>query len=287
MTVRKTEFYIEGLSAHRAIDKLAREGIAVLSAEKVQKNAVRIQLYAKDAKKGFAILKNSCYNVKKITPVGISRWLARCVRSAGLLAGALLFALFVAGMQTRVLEIRVVGSGAYYESEVLQILAERGVKRLGAAPEESAVEAEILSLPRVNFCSLATRGGVLYVTVEVSDEFTPLSKEPLCSPASGMVEELVAVRGTPLVAAGDRVQKGDLCVKGVMLVGEEERPVAVIAYIKVSFSFSAEYACESEEKARAQAALEYGESAEFTVIKTETGYRAEGKAYAEASVNIS
>ena len=38
--------------------------------------------------------------------------------------------------------------------------------------------------------------------------------------------------------------------------------------------------------ARAQAALDYGEGAEFTVTKTETGYLAEGKAYAEASVNI-
>ena len=32
MTARKTEFYIEGLSAYRAVDKLAREGITVLSA---------------------------------------------------------------------------------------------------------------------------------------------------------------------------------------------------------------------------------------------------------------
>lgn len=286
MIARKTEFYIEGLSAYRAVDKLAREGIAVLSAEKVQKNAIRIQLYAKDAKKGFAILKHSCYNVKKITPVGLSRWLARCVRSAGLLLGALGFALFVLGMQSRVLDIRVVGSGAYYESEVMRILSEKGVKRLGAAPKQSAIESEILSLPRVNFCSLSSRGGVLYVTVEVSDEYAPLSKEPLLAPATGTVEELTAVRGTPLVKAGDSVRKGDICVKGVMLVGEEERPAAVIAYIKVSFPFSAEYACESEEKARAQAALDYGEGAEFTVTKTETGYLAEGKAYAEASVNI-
>ena len=198
-----------------------------------------------------------------------------------MLLGALGFALFVLGMQSRVLDIRVVGSGAYYESEVMRILSEKGVKRLGAAPKESAIESEILSLPRVNFCSLSSRGGVLYVTVEVSDEYAPL-----LAPATGTVEELTAVRGTPLVKAGDSVQKGDVCVKGVMLVGEEERPAAVIAYIKVSFPFSAEYACESEEKARAQAALDYGEGAEFTVTKTETGYLAEGKAYAEASVNI-
>lgn len=282
----KTEFYIEGLSAYRAVEKLARAGVTVLSAEKVQKNAVRVQLSAKDAKKGFAILKNSCYNIKKVSPVGVSKLLARLAKSSGLALGALLFVLCVAVMQTRVLKICVVGSGAYYESEVKTILAQKGIGRLSGVREQSACEAEILSLPRVNFCSLSSRGGVLVVTVEVSGESAPLSTDPLLAPASGKVEELVVVRGTPLVQAGDEVQKGDLCVKGVSLVGEEERPVAVIAYLKVSYAFSAEYACVSEEQARAQATLDFGAEAELHIGKTENGFLAEGRAYARASVNL-
>lgn len=284
---RETEFIIEGLSAFRVIDKLNRAGIAVLSAEKTKKNAVCVRLYSKDAKKGFAILKNSCYNVKKVSPKSISRLLAWGIKSAGLLAGAAVFLFAVTFAQTRVLAIRVVGSGAYYAGEVHDILREKGVKKLGAAPEESLVAAEILALPRVSFCSLKTAGGVLTVTVEVSDESTEISREPLLSPATGRVEELVIVRGTALVQVGDEVKEGAPVVKGVTLIGEEEREVIVIARVKVSYPFAAQYACESEEEARAQVGLDFGETQNLHIEKTESGFSATGTAFAEASVNLS
>lgn len=284
---RETEFIIEGLSAFRVIDKLNRAGIAVLSARKTKKNAVCVRLYSKDAKKGFAILKNSCYNVKKVSPKSVSRLLVWGKKSAGLVLGAAIFLGFVALAQTRVLAVRVVGSGAYYAGEVNEILRAHGVKKMSATPKENLVSAEILSLPRVCFCSLKNSGGVLTVTVEVSDESTALSREPLTSPATGKVEELVVVRGTALVQVGDEVREGDTVVKGTTLVGETEREVIVIARVKVSYSFCAEYALESEEAARAQAELDYGEIRELHIEKTGNGYLATGTAFAEASVNLS
>ena len=284
---RETEFIIEGLSAFRAVDKLSRAGITVLSAQKTKKNAVCVRLYSQDAKKGFAILNKSCYNVKKVSSKSLSRVIAWGVKSVGLLAGAAVFLLAVAVLQTRVLAIRVVGSGAYYAREVNEILRAHGVKTLSAAPEEGAVSAEILSLPRVSFCSLKNSGGVLTVTVEVSDESAAVSREPLLAPATGKVEEIVVVRGTALVQVGDEVQKGDTVVKGVTLVGETEREVLVIARVKVSYPFSAEYALESEEAARAQVALDYGEIRDLHIEKTENGYLAVGTAFAEAAVNLS
>ena len=57
------EFTGEGLSAERAVEKLAQGGVPVLSAEKIQKNAVRFRVDGKHSKKVFAILQGSCYNI--------------------------------------------------------------------------------------------------------------------------------------------------------------------------------------------------------------------------------
>ena len=71
--MRKCGIEIESLSAHRVVDKLARAGIEVLGAEKIQKNAVTVWVNGKDRKKVFAILRGSCYNIKKVTYRGIFR----------------------------------------------------------------------------------------------------------------------------------------------------------------------------------------------------------------------
>ena len=64
--MRAIELEIEGLSAHRAVERLRREHIAVLSARRTQKNAVAVCVDANDRKKVFAILRDTCYNIKKV-----------------------------------------------------------------------------------------------------------------------------------------------------------------------------------------------------------------------------
>ena len=63
-------------------------------------------------------------------------------------------------------------------------------------------------------------GGIVTVTVEVTDDEATLSSEPLLSPAAGVVEELVVVRGTPLVQIGDSVSEGAEVVKNEIFFGE-------------------------------------------------------------------
>lgn len=282
----RTQLEIEGVSAFRAAEKLKRAEIPVFSVRKTHKNAITLEVESKDSKKVFAILESSCYNVKKVRFRGASRLWRSCLRSAGLLAGAVLFALTVVGMQTRVLQINVVGSGAYYEAEVLSILSDGGINRFGAMPADTALfTAEILSLPRVSFCSFRRAGGILTVEIEVSDENAVLSGEPLYAPAAGTVAELVVVRGTPCVQVGDEVRQGDTVVQNRAVYGETEKTVIVIARVRISYSVEAEYGG-TEEEACAQALLDYGAMEDVTTEQTELGWRIVGTAFAEASVNL-
>ena len=151
--MRRAEFEVEGLGVERVVDKLRAAGISVLSAVKTQKNGVRIAVEGKHRKKVFAILRCSCYNVTKVRARGSERLVAAGVKTAGLFAGAAVALFAVLAFQSRVLRIEVVGSGAYYEAEVREILSRGGVEIFSPAPkDENALAAEILSLPRVSFC---------------------------------------------------------------------------------------------------------------------------------------
>ncbi len=284
--LKKTQIFVEGLSAYRAVDKLVRAGICVCGARKTQKNGVIVEVNSKDVKKVFAILRSSCYNVKKVRYRGFARWKRSALRRVGLLAGAALFLLAVAGAQSRVLRVDVVGSGAYYRDEVLGILSENGVGTLSLPPDGDLLCAQILSLPRVSFCSFRHSGGILTVEVEVSDEAAPLSGEPLYAPVSGTLEELVIVRGEARAAEGDEVEAGQLLVDNAVTRGEEQFVVLVIACARISRPFSAVYRAEGEEEALAQAMLETQELRDIQIRKTQEGWLVEGTELVSAQVNF-
>lgn len=285
----KQEFQVEALNAFRVADKLAREGVKVYLFRVPQKNSAVFTVNGKDAKKVFAILRGSCYNIKKVRPKGLSKIAERIVKSAGLFAGILLFFLSVLFFQARVLDIRVVGSGAYYKDEILRILSENGVKKFSSLPEDCApITARIIALPRVNFCTVGKNGGIVTVTVEVTDDEATLQSEPLLSPATGVVEELVVVRGTPLVQVGDSVSEGAEVVKNEIYFGEEKEEsskVIVIARVVVAVPFAKEYAG-TEENALLSAALEFGQTRDLHTTKTGEGFLVEGVALKAKSLNL-
>ncbi len=283
----RSEFRVESLSAHRVPDKLREAGIFVYSAESAQKNVINVQVGRKDAKKVFAILRGSCYNVKKVRSRGLARVADGLKKSAGAVAGILLFTGAVLFCEGRVLKIEVTGSGAYYEQEILSLLSENGIGAFSALPEDTAkLTAEILSLPRVSFCSVSNGGGILTVTVETEDDAAPVKREPLIAPIDGVVKEIVVVRGAALVSEGDSVRAGDTLVSNLVAFGKKEREVVVIARVKLQYPFSAVYAL-NEEAAVLQAALDFGELGEINTEVTAEGVRVYGTATVAAAVNLS
>ena len=288
LPVGEQEFFVEALSVFRVVDKLARAGIEVRSFRILTKNSAVFTVNGKDTKKAFAILRGSCYNIKKVRPKGAAKALSLLKRFIGLAAGILLFFVSVLVFETRILDIRIVGSGAYYQDEVMRILDENGVKKFAVLPSDcSPVTAQIISLPFVSFCTVGKEGGIVTVTVEVTFDNALHTSEPLLSPASGVIQELVVVRGTPLFQVGDSVQAGDEVVKNETVFGQDgtARKVIVIARVTVAYSFQKEYQG-SEESALLSAELEFGTLSEVHTTKTGEGYLVEGVALKTGSLNL-
>ena len=274
----KNELLVEGLGTERVLGKLAREHIPVLAARRVQKNALAVTVAAKDSKKVFAILRGSCYNVKKVRPLGAARVREAVRRSLGLVCGGALALGLVCALETRVLKVEITGSGTYYESEVLALLAEDGIGPLAPAPEKTELlTTRILELPRVSFASLRFEGGVLTVCVEVSDGETVWDRAPMKAPRAGILEELVVLRGTPCAAIGQEVEAGQTLISERVLYGEREERVIVMGYAVLRCPVEGVFAG-SEEGAFDAARLAFGEDAELFSEKTEEGWRIYGTA---------
>ena len=274
----RNELLIEGLGTERVLGKLAREHIPVLAARRVQKNALAVTVAAKDSKKVFAILRGSCYNVKKVRPLGAARVREAVRRSLGLVCGGALALGLVCALETRVLKVEITGSGAYYESEVLALLAEDGIGPLAPAPEKTELlTSRILELPRVSFASLRFEGGVLTVCVEVSDGETVWDRAPMKAPRAGILEELVVLRGTPCAAVGQEVEAGQTLISERVLYGEREERVIVMGYAVIRCPVEGVFAG-SEEGAFEAARLAFGEDAELCSEKAEEGWRIYGTA---------
>ncbi len=283
--MKSLEIEVSGLSAYRAAERLRAGGVTVLSARRNEKNGITLRIDANERKKVFAILRSSCYNIEKTEERGILRLRSALVRAAGALLGGAFALAAIAFLQGRVLRVEVAGSGAYLEPQIRAVLEEEGVGVFSRPPEENALAARLLSLPRVGFCSVETEGGVLRVRVETSKEASPLSGGALLSPAAGTVEALFVLRGTSLVKCGDSVEAGQPLVEPHMQFGEEVRSTAVIAWAKISYPVSREYALPPE-KALLQATLDFGQDAQLTASETEEGCLVEGKAFASAGINL-
>ena len=282
----KRELLIEGLGVEQVLYKLARAHIPLSAARRAQKNALLVTVAAKDSKKVFAILQGSCYNVKKVRPVGVLRLLEGCRRFPGLLLGAALALALVLFCESRVLKVEIAGSGAYYEGEVRAILQEEGVGVFASPPARIALlTSRILMLPRVSFASLSFGGGVLTVRVEVSDEESIFSPAPLKAPQAGILEELVVLRGTPMAEIGQQVERGQTLISERTIYGEWEEKVLVVGYAVLLCPVEGVFEG-SKEAAFAAARLAFGEDAELSCEETAEGWRIFGRARVKISSHM-
>ena len=284
--MRKCGFHIEGLNPERAIDKLVQAGIEVLSAQKPQKNAVVVWVDGKDYKKVFAILKTSCYNIKKVRFAGARRALEFCRRAVGLIAGAVFFIACVCFFESRVLEIKVTGSGAYLGDEIKTVLRENGTSFFSPVPRNTnELTAIVMGMPRVTFCSFSHDGGILTVNVEVSDENAVIAGKPLISPVAGTIERLSVVRGTALKTVGDSVQAGETLVADYIVSENGSRFVVVIAEAVISYPVAVVYEL-PEREALAKAYLDYGEIENIRTSTADGGTLIQGTARAGVALNL-
>ncbi len=242
-------YRVSGKNINYLPEFLHRKKVGVIKFNLVSESLAKITIDSQDLHKFFAICKNMCYNKKIIGYGGILCPLTLFFNKVGLSIGVILFVIFSTILNGVCLGIKFQGSGTRFESQTRSVLNGLGVKQFALFKnlDYKNIENKILtSNPNITFVSVYKEGNYLVVDSQItSSKIETLGENPLDikSTVDGIVEEIVVLRGTPLVKSGDRVSKGDLLV-GAYTLGKEEGEIYqtfTVARVKIIETLEFEY----------------------------------------------
>ncbi len=266
-------------AAPPALKKLQKAEIAVYDCKKRGASFI-FCVKDKDIKKVFAIFAKPCYNITMERKSAKNRLLGGLFLRAGLVLGALVFAVAAYLSNYFILGIRVEGSGEYLKSVVRKIVEEEGASEWKpfSAFDKPVAAGRILAIPEVTFCNLSRRGSVLVIDVEVEHSVSDrLVREPLVSDVSGTVRRVVAICGTAAVAEGATVSAGDALIYAGAQAGEKWIEGIAAGFAEIECSGKYEYfAPDDTERSIREAYASLKLEAETIISKSHTVKPEEG-----------
>ncbi len=228
---------------------LHRKKVNVIKFCLINESLAKVTVDAQDINKFFAICKNMCYNKKVIGYGGILSPLTLFINKVGLCVGAIVFTLAVILFNNVCLGVKIQGSGKAFENETIGVLKSMGIQKyvLFSGMDYKMIENKILSSnPNVTFVSVYKDGNYLVVDSQITSSKVEVLGEnslDIISTVDGVVEEIVVLRGTPIVKVGDFVKRGDLLVGAYTLSKDEDEtyPTFTVARVKLIETVEFEY----------------------------------------------
>lgn len=159
---------------------------------------------------------------------GLPARMRRFRRRQALTAGVLLFSAGLYLLSSFVWVIRVEGNERVDTAEILAHCRDMGLSP-GAWKKnvdlEQVTKTLLLDFPDLSWVSVGIKGTDASIKIaETIEKAEMVDKETPCSIVAamdGVILKITAERGTPLVQAGDVVQKGDVLISSTVLIGLE------------------------------------------------------------------
>lgn len=214
----------------------AARGIRFWKVERVDETTVRLTVALSQARQAQALGPKCLCEVTKIGEEGALHFLGQFRSRYGLLAGLALSLLAVLVLSRFVLVIDITGNTAVPDGVILSELRESGLAPGVYGPsldERSIANRALMELEELSFLSVNLRGIRAEVVVRESDpapEVEPTGvASDLIAEKSGVILDLHALAGQPLVGEGDTVEAGDVLVSGTVTITREDDPSQVIS----------------------------------------------------------
>jgi len=280
-----TEFKIIGLNQDRLVNAFVKSGIGVYNVKKLTNKKMRLSVLAKDDKKAFAIAKELCYNIKKTNNRGKIYPMLSFFLRYGVLAGIAFFVLVSSILSDYVFSIDYDGSGVKHKSSVEEYLCSLSISS-GARFSSinlSELEDKILaSNDNLSFVSVKKLGNRLKITlIEAEEKKNVLSGSEsfMISDVSGELESIKVYSGTAKVDVGQKINKGDVIVEGVAVIGENLVNVNVIATATIKVEKSFTFYSENEKEESLAISLARGEVYGENVVEEKVDSFFDGEKY--------
>ncbi len=211
---------ITGVFPERFINLCIAEQILLWGITKVDEDLIA-WISLNDFFKIRPLVVRSNTHIQVLAHRGLPFLIKRAKRRKMLIAGAVLFILFLNIMSSYVWFIDITGLKNMSESEIRNVARENGLKA-GAVKDTlntKSIEREILlNIPEVAWVGINFTG--TRAVIEIVEKTMPKqeSKTPahIVAAKDGVITEIIALAGQPAVKIGDTVKKGDLLIKGFM-----------------------------------------------------------------------
>ncbi len=242
-------YKVSGKNINYLPELLHRKNVGVINFSLIDESFAKVTIDYQDLHKFFAICKNMCYNKKVMGYRGILCPLTLLINKVGLCIGTALFILISSLLNNVCLGVKIQGGGKVFESQTRSVIKSLGIEKysLFSDIDYKQVKNKILSSnPSVTFVSVYKDGNYLVVESQITSSKVEVLGEnslDIKSKVNGIVEEIVVLRGTPLVSVGDSVSKGDLLV-GAYTLGKEDGEIYktfTVARIKIIETVEFEY----------------------------------------------
>lgn len=213
------QFTLTGLNLERFLNTLQKEGIALVSARRVDRRTLRCICRSTDLEAIAAIAHEKGWRMEKVEPVGLGARLRQLLRRPGLLVGALLAAVLLAVAMRFIWVIRIVDAGPY-QADIAAYLNEEGYHP--GMPKQHTDAASLSLLLQRRYPQVAWfRVYVNNVTLVVEcTQGVPAPELPQAEPCDliaardGVVESVQVYGGTAAVRPGDLVRQGQVLIRG-------------------------------------------------------------------------
>ncbi len=291
-------YQLNGLNLDRFVNLVVSRGVPLFNVRKNGNKQITFCVNIKENKKFFAIINklwynskkfsisdgqavnlNGGYTLKRIRVGGVFTPFYQLYKRVGVLIGALLFAVLVVSTSDLLFAVDYSGSGYAQKFAVQEYLLEQGVQsgvRFSKIDLNALQDGILADNPSLSFVSCSRRGNRLKIRLEKAvtpPQVMDGDVERLTSTIEGKIKQLKVYRGRALLGEGDSVVAGDVIVDGVVLAGEEQIKVGVLASVVIESDFVFEYVSESttaEDVAIIYAKLQLGEKNVTQTILSKT-----------------
>ncbi|MCI1959241.1 MAG: sporulation protein YqfD [Clostridia bacterium] len=184
--------------------------------------------------------------IKVIKEAGLPVVLKRYRKRTSFIAGAAFFVLFICFLSMFIWSIRVEGNLKIPTEKILSYVNESGLRpgTLKSTPDLGSISNRlILDFDDVAWATIRLDGtkAVVSISEGTKSNIKPQDEQAcdIVAKRDGVIESITVISGTAQVRSGDVVQKGQVLVKGVVMIANDdgtftEKPVVPKAFIRAT-----------------------------------------------------
>lgn len=214
---------VEGFFVERFINSCFSNNIFLWDLKREKSTYLKLKISAKDFKKIRKIAKNTKCKVKLHEKKGLPIVLNRYRKRKAFAIALVIIAIFIFISTRFIWNIEIIGTENINTDELISILNQNGIsvgKRKGELELEKVINNIRLARDDISWIGIDVKGTNLIVKINEADKAPEvIDKSEVCNivaDRSGIISSIVVHNGTARVQVGDKVEKGDLLVEGIM-----------------------------------------------------------------------